>query len=153
MAIHSSTIAWKISWTEELGRLQSMGSQRVGHDWATSLPLSLVQVPSWVDLTANQSFSNGSTWLGVRGEVALPLLKGCKSVTTSSMWLRPLCKMRRDHLINEVPKFSHDQNLDFLALWWIIFWLFSPVSWGWVFAPHINVGEILPMCFMFACLV
>ena len=37
MAIHSSTIAWKIPWTEELGRLQSMGSQRVGHDGATSL--------------------------------------------------------------------------------------------------------------------
>ena len=32
MAIHSSTIAWKIPWTEELGSLQSMGSQRVGHD-------------------------------------------------------------------------------------------------------------------------
>ena len=32
MAIHSSTIAWKIPWTEEAGRLQSMGSQRVGHD-------------------------------------------------------------------------------------------------------------------------
>ena len=32
MAIHSSTIAWKIRWTEEPGRLQSMGSQRVGHD-------------------------------------------------------------------------------------------------------------------------
>ena len=31
-AIHSSTIAWKIPWTEELGRLKSMGSQRVGHD-------------------------------------------------------------------------------------------------------------------------
>ena len=31
-AIHSSTIAWKIPWTEEPGRLQSMGSQRVGHD-------------------------------------------------------------------------------------------------------------------------
>ena len=39
MAIHSSTIAWKIPWTEESGRLQSMGSQRVGHDWATSLSL------------------------------------------------------------------------------------------------------------------
>ena len=37
MAIHSSTIAWKIPWTEEPGRLQSMGSQRVRHDWATSL--------------------------------------------------------------------------------------------------------------------
>ena len=32
MAIHSSTIAWKIPWTEEPGRLQSMGSQRVGRD-------------------------------------------------------------------------------------------------------------------------
>jgi len=36
-AIHSSTIAWKIPWTEEPGRLQSMGLQRVGHDWVTSL--------------------------------------------------------------------------------------------------------------------
>ena len=32
MATHSSTIAWKIPWTEELDRLQSMGSQRVRHD-------------------------------------------------------------------------------------------------------------------------
>ena len=37
MAPHSSTLAWKISWTEEPGRLQSMRSLRVGHDWATSL--------------------------------------------------------------------------------------------------------------------
>ena len=41
VAIHSRTIAWKIPWTEEPGRLQSMGSQRVGRDWATSLSLSL----------------------------------------------------------------------------------------------------------------
>ena len=32
MATHSSTLAWKVPWTEEPGRLQSMGSQRVGHD-------------------------------------------------------------------------------------------------------------------------
>ena len=37
MAIHSSTIAWKIPWTEEPVRLQSIGLQRVRHDWATSL--------------------------------------------------------------------------------------------------------------------
>ena len=37
MATHSSTLAWKISWTEEPCRLQSMESQRVGHDWVTSL--------------------------------------------------------------------------------------------------------------------
>ena len=39
MAPHSSTLAWKISWTEEPGRLQSMGSLRVGNDWVTSLSL------------------------------------------------------------------------------------------------------------------
>ena len=39
MAPHSSTLAWKIPWTEEPGGLQSMGSLRVGHDWATSLSL------------------------------------------------------------------------------------------------------------------
>ena len=39
MAPHSSTLAWKIPWTEEPGRQQSMGSHRVGHDWATSLAL------------------------------------------------------------------------------------------------------------------
>ena len=38
-APHSSTLAWKIPWTEEPGRLQSTGSLRVGHDWATSLSL------------------------------------------------------------------------------------------------------------------
>ena len=37
MAPHSSTLAWKIPWTEEPGGLHSMGSRRVGHDWATSL--------------------------------------------------------------------------------------------------------------------
>ena len=39
MAPHSSTLAWKILWTEEPGRLQSTGSLRVGYNWATSLSL------------------------------------------------------------------------------------------------------------------
>ena len=39
MAPHSSTLAWKIPWMEEPGRLQSMGLLRVGHGWATSLSL------------------------------------------------------------------------------------------------------------------
>ena len=40
MATHSSTLAWEIPWTEDPGRLQYMGSQRVRHNWATSLSLS-----------------------------------------------------------------------------------------------------------------
>ena len=45
MAPHSSTLAWKIPWMEEPGGLQSMGSQRVGYDCATSL--SLFTVVHW----------------------------------------------------------------------------------------------------------
>ena len=44
MAIHSRTIAWKIPWTEEPGRLQSMGSQRVGHDLVTSFHFKLFRM-------------------------------------------------------------------------------------------------------------
>ena len=43
MATHSSTLAWRIPWTEEPGGLQSTGLQRVGHDWATSLSLSVAR--------------------------------------------------------------------------------------------------------------
>ena len=50
MATHSSTLVWKIPWMEELGRPQSMGSQRVGHDWATSLSY-LFNVPVLVLIT------------------------------------------------------------------------------------------------------
>ena len=40
MATHFSILAWKIPWMEKPVRLQSMGSQRIGHDWVTSLSLS-----------------------------------------------------------------------------------------------------------------
>ena len=51
MATHSSILAWRIPWTEEPGGLQSMGSQRVRHDWATNIilyrPLSLFTFLHW----------------------------------------------------------------------------------------------------------
>ena len=40
-ATHSSILAWRIPWTEEPGGLQSMGSQRIGHDWATKHSISI----------------------------------------------------------------------------------------------------------------
>ena len=60
MAPHSSTLAWTIRWAEEPGRLQSMGSLRVEHDWETLLSLftfmhwrrfkqALILKPSWLD--------------------------------------------------------------------------------------------------------
>ena len=47
MATHSSILAWRIPWTEEPGRLQSKGLQRVRHDSATSLSLSLSRLIQW----------------------------------------------------------------------------------------------------------
>ena len=49
MAICSSTLAWKIPWMEEPGRLQSMGLQRVRHDWATSLSSILAWRIPWTE--------------------------------------------------------------------------------------------------------
>ena len=46
MVTHSSTLAWKIPWTEEPCRLQSMGSKRVGHDFFTSYPPTLLYIHS-----------------------------------------------------------------------------------------------------------
>jgi len=43
MATHSSILAWRIPWTEEPGRLQSMGLQRVRHDWMTYTMFSFVR--------------------------------------------------------------------------------------------------------------
>ena len=52
VATHSSTLAWRIPWTEKPGRLQSMGSQRVGHDWVT-FPFPFPTIFPW-------GFPNGS---------------------------------------------------------------------------------------------
>ena len=47
MATHSSILAWRTPWTEEPGGLQSMGSQRVGHDWATTHLSDSYWAPNW----------------------------------------------------------------------------------------------------------
>ena len=51
MATHSSTSAWKIPWMEEPGRLQSMGSQRVGHDFPPLIDLALFPMKENVIIT------------------------------------------------------------------------------------------------------
>ena len=58
MATHSSILVWKIPWTEEPRRLQSMAWQRVGHDWATSLSLSFLEQ----FIVEHQGYSFYSVW-------------------------------------------------------------------------------------------
>ena len=59
MAIHSSILAWKILWMEEPGRLQYMGSQRVGYDWATSFSFGA----SLVDQLVKNLPAKQETWI------------------------------------------------------------------------------------------
>ena len=57
MATHSSILAWKIPWTEKPGRLQSMESQRVGHDydWTNNTTFLLFKAWKWVNFTQPKS--------------------------------------------------------------------------------------------------
>ena len=77
MAPHPSTRAWKIPWTEEPGRLQSMGSWRVGHDWATSLSLSLHSLILYGVISPLISNSILGTWTTDLGSSSFNVLSFC----------------------------------------------------------------------------
>ena len=89
MAPHSSTLAWKIPWTEEPGRLQSTGSHRVGHDWATSLSLFTFMhwrrkwQPTPVFLP-EKSMDSGAWWAAVYGVAQSRTI--LKWLSSSSSW-------------------------------------------------------------------
>ena len=96
MATHSSTLAWKIPWTEEPGRLQSMGSLRVGHDWATSLSLFTFMhwrrkwQPTAVFLPG-ESRGGGAWWAAIYGVAqSWTRLKWLSSSSSSSQVLKSL---------------------------------------------------------------
>ena len=87
MTIHSSTIAWKIPWTEELGRLQSMVSQRVGHDLATSLVHYVVKGFDIVNKAEIDIFMELSCFFNDPTDVG-NLISGCSAFfkTTLTIW-------------------------------------------------------------------
>ena len=92
MTPHSSTLAWKIPWTEEPGGLQSMGSLGVGHDWATSLSLftSMHWRRKWQPTPVflpGESQGWGAWWAAVSGvPQSRTRLKRLSSSSSSKMW-------------------------------------------------------------------
>ena len=102
MATHSSTLAWKIPWTEEPGRLQSMGSQRVGHNWATSLSLFKDEekatilywsIPCSGGCILSQDFAF-LFWWGWKLKVGFELCKG--KATQSSKYLKKKIQLMKN---------------------------------------------------------
>ena len=83
MATHSSTLAWKMPWTEEPGRLQSMGSQRIGHDWPTSLSFS--------DYSPPGSTVHGISQARILEWVAIPFSNSIQSIHYKSTILWCVC--------------------------------------------------------------
>ena len=90
MATHSSTLDWKIPWMEEPGRLQSMGSLRVGHDWGTSLSLSCIGEGNGNPLQCScleNPKDGGAWWVAVCGVAqSRTLLKRLSSSSSSSRY-------------------------------------------------------------------
>ena len=92
MAPYSSTLAWKIPWTEEPGRLQSMGLWRVGLDWVTSLSLSLSCIgegtgnPVQCSCLENPR-DGGAWWAAIYGVTQSRTWLKRLSSTSSSSWI------------------------------------------------------------------
>ena len=86
METHSSTAAWEIPWMEESGRLQTMGSQRVRHDWATSLSLSFSTAHWLCDLRKFTDHWNLVSHTGVT-------VRGSAPNDSPEEWLRGLLIM------------------------------------------------------------
>ena len=95
MAPHSSSLAWKIPWTEKPGRLQLMRSLRVGHDWATSLSLFTFMLwrRKWQPtplFLPGESKDGGAWWAAVYGvtqsQIRLKQLSSSSSMYGCESW-------------------------------------------------------------------
>ena len=99
MTPHSSTLAWKTPWMEEPGRLQSMGSLRVGHDWTTSLSLftSMHWRRKWKRTPVflpGESRDGGAWWAAVYGvSQSQTWLKRLSSSSSNCPWIAPLLSL------------------------------------------------------------
>ena len=90
MATHSSILAWRISWTEEPGRLQSTGSQRVRHDWVTSLHFFTSAVLTSHKIVPNMLPDNQDCRASLVAELVKNPLEMRETWVQSLGWVDPL---------------------------------------------------------------
>ena len=138
MAPHSSTLAWKIPWMEEPGRLQAMGSLRVGHDWAILLSLFTFMHwrRKWQPIPV---FLPGESQ--GRGSLATAIY-GVAQSQTRLKWLSIACLLWRN------------VYLDFLPIFWLCCFLDIElhelfVYFGdWFLLGHFICKYFLPFCWL-----
>ena len=163
MAPHSRTLAWKIPWTEEPGRLQSMGSLRVGHDWATSLSLSCIGEVNGKPLQCScleNPRDGGAWWAAVYGVApSQTWLKWLSSSSSSSWWLSGKesgCQCRRrgsNPWIRKIPwRRKWQPTPIFLSpKWFDLGTLFFTVGWNDQFSKIFHI--FWKIMYIFKCSV
>ena len=107
MAPHSSILAWKIPWTEEAGRLQSMGSWRVGHDWSNLAAAEaavgncyIVQSSAWCSVMTWR----GGMWAQVGGDICIPMADSLHCTAETNTILERNYTPMRTSLVAHVVK-------------------------------------------------
>ena len=133
MAIHSSTLAWKIPWMEEPGRLQSMGSLRVGHDWVTSISLFTFHFHA-----LEKEMAIHSSFLAWRipgtGEPG-----GLPSVGVAQSWTR-LKQLSSSSMIQELTKIQLSGSL--IVMVWVRFPAAVQCRWCWAWRLQDVFGHV-----------
>ena len=127
VAPHSSTFAWKIPWTKEPGRLQSMGSLRVGRDWATSLSCIGEGNGNPLQCSCLENPRDGGTWWAAVCGVAQSWTR-LKRLSSSSSSLPTVIlepkKIKSVTASNFSPSICFEMmGLDAMIL---VFWMLSP---------------------------
>ena len=146
MAPHSSTVAWKIPWMEEPGRLQSMRSLRVEHDWAPSLSLFTFMhwrrkwQPTPVFLPG-ESRNGGACWAAVYGVARSRTRLKWLSSSSSSNVINSLTMWPRTHtssiLTKKIDNLCPQKNL------------FTDVCRSFIYNNHIiEATQMLINCWM-----
>ena len=117
MATHSSTLAWKIPRTEEPGRLQSMGSWRVRHDWATSLSRTGEGNGNPLQCSCLENPRDGGAWWAAVSGVAQSWTQ-LKWLSSSSSWTKMNISSgtKRNSYKNFFNQFNSKQSLSHIQL-------------------------------------
>ena len=147
MATHSSTLAWKIPWMEEPGRLQSMGSGRGGHDRATSL--SLFTFMHWrrkwqpIPVSCLENPRGGGTWWAAIYGVAQSRTR-LKRLSSSNRHQETFCCLF--FIIIILPEFLRacDGSVK-------IFYFFLVQFWKIVLSKNLSISSTLSILLAYNC--
>ena len=126
MVTHSSILAWRLPWTEKPGRLQSMGSQRVRHDWATSHHLHLwsTEVTLWLTAKAKNAGPHPySTNLTMAANTSF------EAVFTAGLLMKRICYNAITHC-SWINKYIKHSMIDLLTYHNPVYKLFDFQKWN-----------------------